>query len=227
MTFSVVARCERTGQLGVGAVTAMMGVGKLVTYAAPKVGAIATQATINPYLGIDGLRMMAEGVGAPDTMERLIQADPGRDTRQAGYLDAHGDTAAWTGKENPPWSGHMGADNVMAQGNRLVGPETLESTLEAFAEHGDLELAERLLVALEAGEATGADTKGALSGTIYVVDTEEYPLWDLRVDHADDPAATLRHLFAESRERLIPQVKELPTRADPMGDAARKVLGHG
>jgi uncharacterized Ntn-hydrolase superfamily protein len=208
----------------VGAITAMMGVGKLVTYAHAGVGAVASQATMNPYLGIDGLRMMAEGVGAKDTMERLIQADPGRDARQAGYIDAQGETAAWTGRKTPSWSGHMGAENVMAQGNRLVGPDTLESTLEAFADHDDLELAERLLVALEAGEATGADTDGALSGTIYVVEKEEYPLWDLRIDHADDPAAALRHLFTESRERLVPQVKALPTRADPMGDATRTDL---
>lgn len=206
MTFSITARCPRTGQLGVGALTAMMGVGKLCTYARAGVGAVASQATMNPYLGIDGLRLMAEGTTpAPDVLKSLIDQDPGRDVRQAGMVDAHGRVGAWTGRHTIRWSGHREGDQVTAQGNRLVGPETLDAALEAFAEHADRDLAERLLLALEAGESTGADTKGTLSGTIYVVDTEEYPLWDLRVDHADDPAAALRKLFQESSEKLVPQ----------------------
>jgi uncharacterized Ntn-hydrolase superfamily protein len=224
MTFSLTARCERTGQLGVGAITAMMGVGKLCTYALAGVGAVASQATMNPYLGIDGLRRMAAGEPAPDVLKSLIEQDPGRDVRQAGMVDAGGDVAAWTGRHTMQWSGHREAENVTVQGNRLVGPETLDATLEAFAAHPELELAERLLLALEAGEATGADTKGALSGTLYVVDIEEYPLWDVRVDHADDPAAALRKLFEESREHLVPQVADLPTRKDPLGNAARRAL---
>ncbi|NDL55901.1 DUF1028 domain-containing protein [Phytoactinopolyspora mesophila] len=224
MTFSLVARCARTGQLGVGAVTAMMGVGKLATYAQPGVGAVASQATMNPYLGIDGLRLVSSGLGADEALRRLIREDPGRDVRQAGFVDRHGHSAAWTGDKTPGWSGHICQKDVATQGNRLVGRETLEETLRAFREHSELDLAERLLVALEAGEATGADKKGALSGTVYVVDTEEYPLWDLRVDHADDPAKELRRLFSESLELLIPQVKALPTRADPLGEATRQAL---
>lgn len=224
MTFSIVARCARTGQLGVGAITAMMGVGKLCTYAQAGVGAAASQATMNPYLAIDGLRMVADGGAAPDVIKTLVDSDPGRDVRQVGIIDSQGRGAAWTGSQTLEWSGHREAEDAVSQGNRLVGPETLDATLAAFAEHPDRELAERLLLALEAGESTGADTKGALSGTVYVVDTEEYPLWDLRVDHADDPAAELRRMFAQSAEQLIPQVKKLPTRRDPMGDAAREAL---
>jgi uncharacterized Ntn-hydrolase superfamily protein len=208
----------------VGAVTAMMGIGKLATYAEPGTGAVASQATMNPYLGIDGLRLMADGLAADEVMRLLIREDPGRDVRQAGFVDRHGQSAAWTGDKTEQWSGHICEANVATQGNRLVGRETLEDTLAAFHEHEESELAERLLLALEAGEATGADTKGAVSGTVYVVDTEEYPLWDLRVDHADDPAAELRRLYTESLEQLIPQVKALPTRADPLGDAARQEL---
>lgn len=224
MTFSIVARCARTGQLGVGAITAMMGVGKLCTYAQAGVGAAASQATMNPYLAIDGLRMVAGGGAAPDVVKSLIDGDPGRDFRQFGLIDAQGRGAAWTGSGTPEWSGHLEAEDAVAQGNRLVGVETLEATLNAFAENADKELAERLLVALEAGEATGADTKGALSGTIYVVDTEEYPLWDIRIDHADDPAAALRSMFIESAEQLVPNVRKLPTRSDPFGEATREAV---
>jgi uncharacterized Ntn-hydrolase superfamily protein len=224
MTFSLTARCPRTGQLGVGALTAMMGVGKLCTYAVAGGGAVASQATMNPYLGIDGMRRMADGEPAPDVLKALIEQDPGKDVRQVGMVDSSGRVAAWTGRHTMDWSGHREGDQVTAQGNRLVGPETLDAALEAFGEDPELGLAERLLLALEAGEATGADTKGTLSGTIYIVDTEEYPLWDMRVDHAEDPAATLRKLYQESLEKLFPQMGDLPTRADPLGDAARKAL---
>jgi uncharacterized Ntn-hydrolase superfamily protein len=224
MTFSLAARCARTGQLGVGALTAMMGVGKLVTYAQAGVGAVASQATMNPYLGIDGLRAMADGASAEAALRRLIENDPGRDVRQTGFVDSSGRTAAWTGEKTYDWSGHISAENVVAQGNRLVGRETLEAALESFESYPHLDLAERLLLALEAGEATGADTKGTLSGTVYVVDAEEYPLWDLRIDHADDPAVALRELFTESRDNLVPQVMNMPTRKDPMGEAARQQL---
>ncbi|WP_166353027.1 DUF1028 domain-containing protein [Phytoactinopolyspora limicola] len=226
MTFSLVARCRRTGQLGVGALTAMMGIGKLATHARAGVGAIATQATMNPYLGFDGLRLLDQGVAPDDALRELIDADPGRDVRQTGFIDHQGRTAAWSGALTPDWSGHAEADDVVAQGNRLVGKETLDAALAAFTSQDQLPLAERLLVALEAGEATGADTKGTLSGTIYVVDTEEYPLWDLRVDHATDPAKELRRVFLESSAQLLPQVLALPTRENPLGAATRRALGH-
>lgn len=139
-------------------------------------------------------------------------------------VDATGRAACWTGPRTRGWSGHIIGDGHSAQGNRLVGPETLEAALDAFRSHPTRELAGRLLLALEAGEATGADVAGALSGTIYVVDTEEYPLWDVRVDHADDPAAMLRQLYEEFVEHFIPMVCKLPTRADPVGDLARGEL---
>lgn len=224
MTFSLVARCPRTGQLGVAALTAMVGVGKLVPHAQARVGAIASQATMNPYLGIDGLRLLSEGRGPREALDEFISRDPGRDVRQCGIVDSQGRTAAWTGSRTLDWSGHVGGDGVMAQGNRLVGRETLEEALAAFQSSPDKDLAERLLVAIEAGEATGADREGAKSGTLLVVDAEEYPLWDVRVDHADDPAAALRDLFEDMGEQLVPQVRRLPTRADPMGEAAREQL---
>jgi uncharacterized Ntn-hydrolase superfamily protein len=224
MTFSLVAQCSRTGQLGVGALTAMAGVGKLVTYARAGIGAVATQAFLNPYYGIDGLRLMEQGLPAGEALARLVEADPGREVRQCAMVDAAGGLGCWTGRQTPAWSGHISADGYSAQGNRLVGPETLEAALEAFQSAPTRELAERLLLGLEAGEATGADVAGTLSGTIYVVDSEEYPLWDIRVDHADDPAAALRELYEEFAEEFVPMVAKLPTRADPLGDLAREEL---
>lgn len=124
MTFSLVARCHATGQLGVGAMTGVLGVGKLVAHARARTGAVATQAMINPYLGFDGLALMAEGVSAHDTLNRLLERAPGRAHRQCGLVDAGGGSAAWTGPEAPSWAGHRTGPGYSVQGNRLVGPET-------------------------------------------------------------------------------------------------------
>jgi uncharacterized Ntn-hydrolase superfamily protein len=224
MTFSIAARCPHTGQLGVGALTAMAGVGKLVAHVRPGVGAAATQATHNPFLAYDGLPLLAEGKAPRDVLEELIRQDPGREVRQAGMVDAQGRSHAFTGNRTPDWSGHRTGAGFAAQGNRLVGPETLDEVVRVFGEARDLDLAERLLLAIEAGEATGADRQGAQSATITVAGDQPYPLWDLRVDDAKDPAAELRRLFGVFREQMLPNIHKLPTRDDPMGDAAREAL---
>jgi uncharacterized Ntn-hydrolase superfamily protein len=224
VTFSLIARCEATGQLGVGAMTGMVGVGKLVAHARARTGAVATQAMINPYLGFDGLDLMGEGVSAPDTLNRLLERDPGRSYRQCGLVDADGRSAAWTGPDATPWAGHRTGSGYSAQGNRLVGPETLDTLVEAFLGTGGKELAERLLLALEAGASTGGDRHGEVSGAIYVVDTEKYPLWDARVDHSEDPVRELRALYHRFAEELVPVVRRMSTRQDPMGQATRDLM---
>lgn len=225
MTFSLVARCPRSGQFGVAALTAEMGVGKLVGHVSPSVGAAASQASMNPYLAIDGLRLMAEGLDASAALAEVVRRDPGRAVRQCALVDADGGTAAWTGERTIGWAGHLEATDVVVSGNRLVGRETLEAAVEAFLAAGDVDLAERLLRGVEAGEATGADTDGARSGHLVVFAGEAYPLWDVRVDSEADPAARLRELAEEYRVDLVPVVEKLPTRRDPLGAAARELLG--
>jgi uncharacterized Ntn-hydrolase superfamily protein len=225
MTFSLVARCERTGQVGVGAVTAMRGVGKLVCHARAGVGAIATQAEMNPYHGYDGLDSISGGESASRTLDRLINSDPGRHLRQCGVVDANGDSAAWTGEKTPSCSGHLSGRGYTAQDNRLVGRETLEATIEAFRSGPELPLVERLLSGLEAGERTDADKDGALSANILVMGTEAYPLWDLRVDHSEDLVVELRDLYHKFEENLMPVIKGLPTREDQLGENARRQKG--
>lgn len=207
-----------------GAITAEMGVGKLVSHAQAGVGAVATQALINPYLGFDGLHHLGSGLDAEQALGRVIDADPGRDFRQCGMVDGQGRAAAWTGEKTLDWSGHRIGPDHATQGNRLVGPETLLAVSASFEETGHLRLAERLLLCLEAGEETGADIDGALSGVIYVMDREEYPMWDIRVDHSDDPAAALRDLYGKYDELLLPQVRKLSTRDDPVGDLTRETM---
>jgi uncharacterized Ntn-hydrolase superfamily protein len=214
-TVSIAARCPATGQLGVAAVTAVLGVGKLVPHAEAGTGAVATQAMVNPYHARDGLRMMSEGASAPEALRRVIATDPDRESRQTAMIDGRGVTAAWTGAATLPWAGHISRPGVTVQGNRLVGPGVLDAMLDAWdGTTAATALVRRLLGALEAGEKSGADRDGALSAALVVVDTEWYPLWDLRIDHADDPVAALRALFEVSQRDLLPHVLDLPKRAD-------------
>lgn len=217
MTYSIVARCPRTGQLGVGAVTAMLGVGKLVVHAETRTGAAASQAFMNPYLAMDGIRLLADGGRAEPVLAYLTNADPGKDGRQWGLVDRHGGSASWTGRAPEQWAGHRTGENYAAQGNRLAGPEVIDEAVRAFVDDPEEELVIRLLRALREGEKAGGDTKGHLSASIYIVQDERYPLWDLRIDHAEDPLRELEALHDVFRERLLWQIEKLPTRNDPQG----------
>ncbi|MTV26257.1 DUF1028 domain-containing protein [Nitriliruptoraceae bacterium ZYF776] len=217
MTFSIVAHCPRTDQVGVAAMTAMPGVGKLVAHARSNRGAAASQAMMNPYLAFDGLQLVGEGLPAVDVLELLVSRDPGREGRQFGLVDARGGAAAHTGSLPEDWKGHRTEPHLAAQGNRLAGPEVLDDAVAAYHAHDDGELAHRLLAALRAGEAAGGDTLGHRSATLTVMATELYPLWDLRIDDEDDPLASLEAEFRTFEEELVPQIRELPTRLDALG----------
>src|SRR5690606_854572 len=106
------------------------------------------------------------------------------------------------------------------QGNRLTGPDVLDALDAKMAATRGAPLADRLIDALEAADAIGGDRKGEMSATIYIVDTEEYPLWDIRVDHHPRPIVELRRLHGVFCEQLLPEMKRMPTRADPAGDPA-------
>jgi uncharacterized Ntn-hydrolase superfamily protein len=218
MTFSIVARCQKTGQLGVAAATAMPAVGKLLTHAFTGVGAVATQARLNPYLGIDGLDLLRQGLSAEETLERLKGLDPRADLRQFAVVDASGGRAAWTGPGCPEWAGHHLDDGFTVQGNRIAGQKVLDAAAEAFKRHSDASLDRRLVEALKAGDEVGGDTKGERSATLYVVDTEEYPLWDIRVDEHESPVEELGRLHGVFSRDLLPQIAKMPTRDNPAGE---------
>lgn len=193
-TFSIVARCPQTGELGVAASTAIPAVGAINPFAKARVGAITTQAWSNPYLGMDGLGLLAQGLSAVEVLERLLRADPDREKRQLGIVDARGGVAAFTGEEVQPWKGHREGRGYVVAGNLLVGDETIQAMAEAF-ERARGPLGDRLLVALEAGQAAGGDKRGKVSAALLVVRDEEYPYFDLRVDEHTGPVAELRRIF--------------------------------
>src|SRR5947199_10093134 len=131
-TCSTAARCARTGMFGVAVSAAVPGVGSLCPFAKAGVGAVATQSWVNPYLGIDGLRLLAQEQSAKAALERLVSEDPGRDVRQVGLVDRHGESAAWSGPECVPGFGHILGPNFSAQGNSVVGGVAGPGLAEAF-----------------------------------------------------------------------------------------------
>jgi len=194
MTFSIVAHCPQTGDLGVAVSTAIPAVGAINPFARSGVGAIATQAWSNPYLGIDGLSLLAQGLSAAEVLEQLLKADTDKERRQLSIVDAHGGVAAFTGNEVQPWKGHREGKGYVVAGNLLISGETIQAMAGTF-EMAQGPLGERLLVALEAGQATGGDRRGKVSAALLVVRDEEYPYIDLRVDEHTEPVMELRRIF--------------------------------
>jgi uncharacterized Ntn-hydrolase superfamily protein len=223
MTFSIAARCPRTGQLGIAISTAVPAVGALAVFVRAGAGAVASQAWVNPYLGVDGLDLLAEGRTAHETLDTLIAADPGASSRQLGIVDAAGRVAAFTGSGCPDWCGHIEGDGFTVQGNILVAG-TIEAMAESAAATAALPLDERLMRALEAGQAAGGDKRGRQSAALKVVGTEAYGLVDLRVDDHADPIAELRRILELSRAQLAPLVAALATRDNPAGGAVADSL---
>ncbi|MGH6899081.1 MAG: DUF1028 domain-containing protein [Geminicoccaceae bacterium] len=222
-TFSIAARCARTGMVGVAVSTAVPGVGGICPFVRAGVGAVSTQSWVNPYLGIDGIGLLAEGLGAQAALDRLIADDPGRDVRQVGIVDRNGESAAWSGKDCTPWFGHITGPDYAVQGNMLVGEPTIQAMAAAFERAAGLDLPERLLVVLEAGQAAGGDKRGRQSAAIKVMLREEYPYLDLRVDEHRHPVAELRRVFEVARHQYLPFVVGMPTRANPEGALPEEV----
>ena len=131
MTWSIIARDSTTGHIGIAVATRFFAVGALVPHIATGFGGVATQALVNPYYGIDGLKLLREGRAPRDLVETLIAADAGRETRQLHVMDAEGRIAAHTGRECIGWCGHVGGDGFSIAGNMLAGAAVLDETAKA------------------------------------------------------------------------------------------------
>lgn len=224
MTYSIVAHCPRTGMLGVAVATAVPAVGSMCPYVKTGVGAVSTQSWVNPYLAIDALRMMEEGKTGPEALEAVMAADEGREVRQIGVIDARGRSAAWSGKDCTDWFGQIVEPNFAVQGNMLVSAPTIGNMASSFRASELLDLAERLMLAMEAGEAAGGDKRGRQSASLKVHHVEEYALFDLRVDEHPYPVAELRRVYEIARLQLLPFVQGMPTRNGPGAAAPESVV---
>lgn len=222
-TFSVVGRDPITGDLGVAVQSKFLAVGAVVPWARARVGAIATQSYANTTYGPEGLKLLAKGgLSAQEVLNRLIAADEERHLRQVGVVDAKGQAAAYTGEECLQWAGHIVGQDYACQGNILVSEDTVQAMARTF-ETVQGELANRLVAALEAGQAAGGDSRGRQSASLLVVRekggyggfNDRYI--DLRVDDHPTPIQALKRLldlhrlyFFKSRpEDLLPLEGEI------------------
>jgi uncharacterized Ntn-hydrolase superfamily protein len=224
MTWSLIAREPSTGALGIAVATRFFAVGALCPHGEGGVGALATQALINPLYGPRALRLLREGATAQVVVDALTQSDPGRAARQLHVLDSAGHGAAYTGTECVPWCGHALHDGFSVAGNMLAGPEVIAETARAYVASPNLPFAQRLIVALRAGEAAGGDKRGKQSAALKIYTTEEYPALDMRVDDHPDPLAELARLEQVSRERFVHFAQFFATRAAPGGVWDRTVI---
>jgi uncharacterized Ntn-hydrolase superfamily protein len=216
MTFSIAARCPRTGMLGVATSSKALAAGAMVPYCRSRVGAIASQSFVNPYLGVDGLELLEHGLPAERAVERLIAADPGRDLRQLAIVDKEGRTAAHTGDRCITWAGHVFGPGYVCLGNILAGEDVVKAMARSFETTLVEELPERLIQALEAGQDAGGDRRGRQSAGITVVAEETYPICDLRVDDHPDPVPELRRVFEVYKREEVPFLAMMPRRDDPI-----------
>lgn len=216
MTWSIVAR-DASGALGVIVASRFFAIGALCSHAHSGIGALCTQALVNPLYGPRGLSRLAQGMAPADVVRVLVNADAGREHRQLHLIDAEGNIAAHTGAECLEWCGQIAGESYSVAGNMLAGPQVIEDTAQVYDAAGDLPFAERLMAAMQAGEAAGGDKRGRQSAALVICATEAYPFLDLRIDDHPDPLVELRRLYVKSLERFQPFVSCLPTRARPAG----------
>jgi len=223
MTWSIVAR-DASGALGVIVASRFFAVGALCPHAHSGVGALSTQALVNPLYGARGLALLAQGNTPADVVRMLTFADAGREHRQVHLIDAEGNIAAYTGVECIEWCGQIAGDSFSVAGNMLAGPQVIEDTGQRYDAGRELPFAERLIAAMEAGEAAGGDKRGKQAVALLICTTEAYPALDLRVDDHPDPLAELNRLYLKSLERFQPFVACLPTHSRPAGVTDRSTI---
>jgi uncharacterized Ntn-hydrolase superfamily protein len=224
MTWSIIAKDPATGAFGLAVATCAFAVGARVPYGCGGVGAVATQSFVNPFAGIDGLRLLQEGRSARDVIDIVTAADAGADQRQIHVMDRTGKTAAFTGAACVPWCGAVKGKNVSVAGNMLAGPEVVAETLKVYEATAGLDFDDRLIRALEAGEAAGGDKRGRQSAALRVWTTEVFPAIDIRIDDHENPLMELRRLWRIAHQRYVPFQAVGPSRLNPSGVLDRAVL---
>jgi len=212
MTWSILARDE-SGNFGVAIASRFFAVGALCVHTQRGVGALSTQALMNPLYGPAGLAQLAAGRSAQEVVTALTEADDGRAQRQLHVLPAVGRPAAHTGADCIDWCGHLLEADFSVAGNMLAGPAVIEATAQAYRESRGQPLAERLLAAM----AAGGDKRGKQAAALRIHGDQDYPQLDLRVDDHEEPIVELARLYEKSLERYQPFMACLPGRHDASG----------
>lgn len=209
MTFSLIGHCARTGQFGCAVTTSAMGVGARVPFAAPGIGAVLTQHRTDPRLGPRGLELLHGGCSAEEALAALVASTPHHRWRQIALMDRDGRTAHFDGERVKHARAAVHAPGCIALGNIMANTQVPAAMAAAFTASADEALPERLMRAMEAGEAAGGEGRPLLSACLLVVERESFPLVDLRVDLADHALPALRILW----NRYRPDLYEHVTRA--------------
>ena len=223
MTWSLLAR-ESNGTLGVAIASRFFAVGSLCVHTQRGVGAVSTQALMNPLFGPLGIKLMQSGMATQQVMQDLLQTDAGREQRQVHLLPMQGEAVAHTGKACIDWCGHVSGQGFSIAGNMLAGPQVLAETARVFQATQGMPLAERLILAMQAGEEAGGDKRGKQSAALRIHADEDYLQLDLRVDDHEDPLLELRRLYDKSLERFQPFLSCLPGRHNPVGLTDRALI---
>ena len=223
MTWSIVARAP-DGSFGVAVASRFFAVGALCPHAEGGVGAVATQALVNPLYGRAALDALKRGDDPTEIVRSVTSADTGRDHRQLHIIDKAGQTAAHTGSACIDWCGHRAGNGYSLAGNMLVGPDVLAATAAAFEAHRGKPFALQLLEAMAAGESAGGDKRGKQAAALLVYSTESYPALDIRVDDHAEPIAELFRLYEKSLERFQPFTSCLPRHDAPAGIIDRAAI---
>ncbi|MEM9636516.1 MAG: DUF1028 domain-containing protein [Pseudomonadota bacterium] len=209
MTWSLIAR-DADGSVGLIVASRFFACGAVVPYVGAKV-AVASQAFCNPLWGTEGRARLRDNEPAAAVLADLVSRDEGQAIRQAHMMDASGKFAAHTGADCISWAGHLEGPAHSVAGNMLTGPEVLKATSDAFLTSAHLPFAERLILAMQKGEAAGGDKRGRQSAGLVIHRGETHPWLDLRADDHADPLAELSRLWEVAQERYVHFAKGMPT----------------
>ena len=217
MTWSIVAHDPNSGAFAVAVATKAFAVGASCPFVRAGVGAVSTQSMTNRYLGPAVLDAMARGLKPSAAIEGALAGDAGSGLRQIHAVDSQGRTAAWTGRNCVEWCGSVSAGGISVAGNMLAGEATVTATLAAWKANTALAMPDRLMVAMEAGEAAGGDRRGKQSAAMVMVTTEDFPDLNLRVDDHPEPLLELRRLLGVWKQEGVPRLGIAPSKANPSG----------
>jgi uncharacterized Ntn-hydrolase superfamily protein len=217
MTFTIIARDDMTGRIGVATASRFFAVGARNIFVRSSVGVIASQALFNPYSGPRGLALLAAGAPAQDAVRLLLAGDEGREHRQLLIMDTEGRFAAHTGSDCAGWCGQSLRSTYAVAGNILAGADVLDAMADSYEANFAVSFARRLILAMQAGEAAGGDARGRQSAALMVHDEEEYSLLDLRVDDHTNPLDEIARLEEVARTSWLHFRRTLPSRQEPHG----------
>ena len=217
MTWSIVVHDPDTNAFAVAVATKAFAVGASCPFVRSGVGAVSTQSMTNRYLGPAILDGMARGLAPAAAIEGALAGDEGKGLRQVHAVDRHGRTAAWTGANCVMWCGNVAGEGISVAGNMLAGAPTVAETLAAWQANDRVSITERLMLAMEAGEAAGGDRRGRQSAAMKMTTTEDFPDLDLRVDDHTLPLVELRRLLEIWRLEGVPRLGAAPCKANPSG----------